>query len=125
MIRQPNTNSPQRWNAVVAACVVCVAWWGQFQLSAQSEAPRPASARLADSKQLDRGKELFHARCASCHNDRGDKPLEKGLPLNQRVLTDALIRKNVEPRFAKSSEEDKFAVALYLKSLLTKSSQQR
>jgi hypothetical protein len=34
-----------------------------------------------------KGKEIFVERCALCHNQRGDKPLQTGAPLNERGLS--------------------------------------
>jgi hypothetical protein len=44
------------------------------------------------------GKELFMARCARCHDERGDKPLKTGLPLNQRGLSSEQIARAVSGR---------------------------
>jgi mono/diheme cytochrome c family protein len=39
------------------------------------------------------GKELFMARCARCHDERGGKALKTGPPLNERGLsTDGIAR---------------------------------
>ena len=44
------------------------------------------------------GKELFLARCARCHDERGDKPLKTGPPLNERRLSSEQIARAVSGR---------------------------
>ena len=68
-------------------------WLDTFRTTAQTQKAATILAPAAGKKQLERGKELFMAHCASCHNERGDKALDKGLPLNQRALADEVIRK--------------------------------
>ena len=69
---------------------------------------------------LSLGKKLFLTRCASCHNERGDKPLSSGPPLNERKLTQEVISRNVSGRFKNASDDDRRAVALYMQSFLKK-----
>lgn len=63
------------------------------------------------------GKQLFVARCASCHNENGDKPLKDGPPLNQRALSREVIEKNVNSRLSTASDEEKRGVALYIERM--------
>ncbi len=64
------------------------------------------------------GKKLFLERCASCHNEGGDKPLASGPPLNARKLTAEVIARNVNGRFRSATEEDRRGVTLYIQSFL-------
>jgi len=64
------------------------------------------------------GKELFMARCARCHDERGDKPLKTGLPLNQRGLSSEQIARAVSGRLRDNTEEERRAVTLYISSLM-------
>jgi len=64
------------------------------------------------------GKELFIARCARCHDERGDKPLKTGPPLNERGLSTDEIARAVNGRFRDEPEEERRAVTLYISSLM-------
>lgn len=66
------------------------------------------------------GKKLFVSRCASCHNDSGDKPLSSGPPLAERKLTPEVVVRNVNGRFRTATDEERRAVALYIQSFLKK-----
>lgn len=66
------------------------------------------------------GKEMFVARCGSCHNERGDKPLASGPPLNERKVTSEDIVRNVTNRFKNATDAQKRAVVLYLQSFMKK-----
>jgi mono/diheme cytochrome c family protein len=67
---------------------------------------------------LAKGKELFLARCASCHDERGGKPLKSGPPLNERGLSVDEIARAVNGRLGGKSEEERRAVTLYISSLM-------
>jgi len=62
------------------------------------------------------GKELFVARCARCHDERGDKPLRTGPPLNERGLSREAIARAVNGRLRDKTEEERRAVTLYISS---------
>jgi len=64
------------------------------------------------------GKELFMARCARCHDERGDKPLKAGPPLNERGLSSEQIARAVSGRLRDKTEEERRAVTLYISSLM-------
>ena len=64
------------------------------------------------------GKELFMARCARCHDERGDKPLKTGPPLNERGLSSEQIARAVSGRLRDKTEEERRAVTLYISSLM-------
>jgi mono/diheme cytochrome c family protein len=64
------------------------------------------------------GNKIFVERCAKCHNERGDKPLPSGPPLNERKLTDEEIARTVAGRLKDSPDEQKRAVALYISSFM-------
>jgi len=75
---------------------------------------------------LAKGKELFLARCARCHDERGDKPLKTGPPLNERGLSTDEIARAVNGRLRDKTEEERRAVTLYISSLMkTKDSEEK
>ncbi len=74
--------------------------------------------RTEREKMLTTGRKLFVARCAKCHNERGDKPLENGPPLNERKLSDEEILRAVSGRLKGAAEEEKRAVAFYVTSFM-------
>jgi mono/diheme cytochrome c family protein len=63
------------------------------------------------------GKEIFVARCGSCHSERGEKPLRVGLPLNQRELTREVVAKAVQSRLKDRREAERQTVVDYILSL--------
>ena len=67
---------------------------------------------------LAKGKALFVERCARCHNERGDKPLKSGPPLNERGLSADVIARAVSGRLRDKTEEERRAVTLYIVSLM-------
>ena len=73
---------------------------------------------------LAKGKEIFLERCARCHNERGDKPLKTGAPLNERGLSADVIARAVSGRLR--AEDERRAVTLYISSLMkTKESEEK
>jgi mono/diheme cytochrome c family protein len=75
---------------------------------------------------LAKGKELFLARCARCHDERGDKPLKTGPPLNERGLSTDESARAVDGRLQDKTEEERRAVTLYISSLMkTKDSEEK
>jgi mono/diheme cytochrome c family protein len=58
------------------------------------------------------------ARCASCHNEGGDKPLKTGAPLNERGLSMEVIAQAVNGRLRDRAEDERRAVTLYISSLM-------
>jgi mono/diheme cytochrome c family protein len=72
----------------------------------------------ARARLLVTGKDLFMARCARCHDERGDKPLKTGLPLNQRGLSSEQIARAVSGRLRDNTEEERRAVTLYISTLM-------
>jgi mono/diheme cytochrome c family protein len=85
-------------------------------------AAQPAAQLAADETKQARllkiGEKLFVARCGSCHDADGSKPLPTGAPLNQRTLSDEVVAKNVEPRLKTASDEEKRAIAAYIRNFL-------
>jgi mono/diheme cytochrome c family protein len=67
---------------------------------------------------LTKGKELFIERCARCHNERGDKPLKTGPPLNERGLSTEVIAGAVSGRLRDRTGDERRAVTLYISSLM-------
>ena len=75
---------------------------------------------------LAKGKEIFLERCARCHNERGDKPLKTGAPLNERGLSADVIARAVSGRLRDRAEDERRAVTLYIASLMkTKDSEEK
>jgi mono/diheme cytochrome c family protein len=67
---------------------------------------------------LAKGKEIFLERCARCHNERGDKPLKTGVPLNERGLSADVIARVVSGRLRDRTDDERRAVTLYISSLM-------
>lgn len=67
---------------------------------------------------LAKGKELFVERCARCHNERGEKPLKTGPPLNERGLSTDAIARAVSGRLKDRADDERRAVTLYISSLM-------
>jgi mono/diheme cytochrome c family protein len=86
-------------------------------LHAQSAAEHPTSAGES-GRLLAAGKEIFLERCASCHNEGGDKPLKTGAPLNERGLSMEVIAQAVNGRLRNRTEDERRAVTLYISSLM-------
>jgi mono/diheme cytochrome c family protein len=78
----------------------------------------PVAIEEERGKLLATGKKIFVERCAKCHDERGDKPLKTGLPLNQRGLSDEEIARTVAGRLKDAPYEEKRAVALYVSSFM-------
>jgi len=75
---------------------------------------------------LAKGKEIFLERCARCHNERGDKPLKTGVPLNERGLSGDVIARAVSGRLRDRTDDERRAVTLYISSLMkAKDSEER
>jgi mono/diheme cytochrome c family protein len=89
---------------------------GCIPLHAQS-AEQPTSTVESD-RLLAAGKEIFLERCASCHNERGDKPLKTGAPLNERGLSAEVIAQAVNGRLRDRAEDERRAVTLYISNLM-------
>lgn len=116
--------SPRRVWLVLAALLVGGLFLRPMAVSLPSSSAASQASSSGDNAEQERlmalGKKLFLARCASCHNERGDKPLSSSPPLNERKLTDELIAKNVSGRFKSATDEDRRGVALYIQSFLKK-----
>ena len=89
---------------------------GGISIIAQN-AEQPTSA-VESGPLLAAGKEIFLERCASCHNEGGDKPLKTGAPLNERGLSMEVIAKAVNGRLRDRAEDERRAVTLYISSLM-------
>lgn len=91
-----------------------------IQARSQKQAPQVQTPSAAEERArlLAIGKKLFMERCAKCHDERGDKPLKTGPPLNERDLPEEQIARAVSGRFRDKSEEEKRAVALYVTSFM-------
>jgi mono/diheme cytochrome c family protein len=116
--------------AFVAAVLVLTPAAAQLAASPQHSSTPPGTAYpRADAGERDRalaaGRKLFNQRCARCHGERGDKPLSSGLPLSQRKLTPEHLARSVNGRLQNSTEEQRRAVQLYIKSFLNWESQGR
>jgi len=85
---------------------------GQIHASDQPRSEQERAGLVAG------GKELFMARCARCHDERGDKPLRTGPPLNERGLSSEQIARAVSGRLRDKTDEERRAVTLYISSLM-------
>ena len=84
-------------------------------------AQEPAAATEPDkAAQLLVGKNLFVEKCGKCHDERGDKPLASGPPLNERDLTCEEIERAVRGRLRDRTDDERSAVVAYIQSLLKK-----
>lgn len=88
-----------------------------FTASQAPQAPASAPGAAERDRLLGIGKRIFVERCASCHAERGDKPLPTGLPLSERKLEYPVIEKAVKGRLKDKSPEEQRGVALYIESL--------
>jgi mono/diheme cytochrome c family protein len=107
---------PGRTTTTLVFASVLLSFAGGIPLHAQS-ADQPTSA-VDPGRLLAAGKEIFHERCASCHNDGGDKPLKTGAPLNERGLSMEVIAQAVNGRLRDRAEDERRAVTLYISSLM-------
>ena len=107
---------PGRTTATLVFASALFGFAGGIPLHAQS-AEQPTSAGES-GRLLAAGKEIFLERCASCHNESGDKPLKTGAPLNERGLSTEVIAQAVNGRLRDRSEDERRAVTLYISSLM-------
>jgi mono/diheme cytochrome c family protein len=105
--------------------VTLLGFAGGIAIRARSTGQAPSApsdneplSEQARARLLATGKELFLARCARCHDGRGDKPLKTGLPLNQRGLSTEQIARAVSGRLRDNTEEERRAVTLYISTLM-------
>ena len=92
-----------------------------IQARTSHQTPDQPTAPLSPEERtrlLAEGRDIFIARCASCHDEHGDKPLKTGLPLNERALSDDKIARMVDGRLRQKTEEERRAVTLYISSLM-------
>ena len=90
----------------------------QAQSADQALGVGPSPSTGEADQLLAEGKEIFLERCASCHNERGDKPLKTGAPLNERGLSIEAIAQAVSGRLRNRTESERRAVTLYISSLM-------
>ena len=64
------------------------------------------------------GRELFVARCGSCHDADGSKPMTGGPPLNQRKVPEEKVSRVVDSRFKSATEEQRRAVKLHINNFM-------
>ncbi len=101
--------------------VTLLGFAGGIALRARGTRQASADQPLSDQQRarlLATGKELFMARCARCHDERGDKPLKTGPPLNQRGLSSEQIAQAVSGRLRDNTEDERRAVTLYISTLM-------
>ena len=92
-----------------------------IQARTSHQTPDQPTAPLSPEERtrlLAEGKEIFMARCASCHDEHGDKPLSSGPPLNERGLPAEKIARMVDGRLRQKTDEERRAVTLYISSLM-------
>jgi mono/diheme cytochrome c family protein len=108
--------------AALVFSVALLGFAGGIAIRARVVGQSPASdqplSEQERARQLAIGKDLFMARCARCHDERGDKPLKTGLPLNQRGLSSEQIARAVSGRLRDKTDEERRAVTLYISSLM-------
>jgi mono/diheme cytochrome c family protein len=102
--------------------VTLLGFAGAIAIRARGAAQAPSSDQPLSEQERARllatGKDLFMARCARCHDERGDKPLKTGLPLNQRGLSSEQIARAVSGRLRDNTEDERRAVTLYISTLM-------
>ena len=95
---------------------------GGIAIHAQSAEQAPGVGQSSSAESADQllaeGKEIFLEHCARCHNERGDKPLKTGLPLNERRLSTDAIAQAVSGRLRDRTESERRAVTMYISSLM-------
>jgi mono/diheme cytochrome c family protein len=84
----------------------------------QSAVTHQSPSAEEPARLLAEGKEIFLERCARCHNERGDKPLKTGVPLNERGLSADVIARAVNGRLRDRTEDERRAVTLYISRLM-------
>lgn len=108
--------------AALVFSVTLLGFAGGIAIRARGVGQAPAADRPLSEQERARllasGKELFTARCARCHDERGDKPLKTGPPLNERGLSSEQIARAVSGRLRDRTEDERRAVTLYISSLM-------
>jgi len=87
----------------------------------QAPETKPAATAAQDedrARLLAEGKGIFVEKCAKCHNERGDKELGSGKPLNERGLAPDALARIVSGRLSKGSDKERRAVTAYIASLM-------
>lgn len=87
------------------------------------QVPEPKQTESATSDEerdqlLAKGKAIFVEKCAKCHNERGDKALSSGKPLNERGLDANAIARAVNGRLKGYTDAERHAVSVYIASLM-------
>jgi mono/diheme cytochrome c family protein len=101
---------------ILALCLFSLSLVASQSPQTPSEPPPTPSPEQASTL----GKKLFLERCGKCHDERGDKPLPTGPPLNARELTREEIARAVRGRFKDKTDDERAAVVAYIESLLKK-----
>ncbi len=101
-----------RLSLLFGALPALAAWLGAQRPDQAPPRAKPREELLAT------GKKLFVERCASCHGERGDRPLRTGLPLSRRKLAIQQIEKAVNGRFRDKTESKRRGVTLYIRTLV-------
>src|SRR5215469_486611 len=96
---------------------VLLGFTGAMAIYARSAHQTPAADQSLSAEErtrlLAKGQEIFVERCARCHNQRGDKPLKTGAPLNERGLSAFVIARAVSGRLKVRSADQLRAVTPY------------
>ena len=93
------------------------AMFARARVSGLTISPQTAGEQERE-RLMTKGKAIFVEKCAKCHNERGDKALSSGSPLNERGLTPDAIARAVKGRLGSGTEEERRAVTLYIASLM-------
>lgn len=84
----------------------------------QHSPTKPAVPSAEQERMLATGKRLFVERCASCHDEGGQKPLKTGPPLNERGLSTDVIARAVSGRLHDRTEDERRSVTFYIASIM-------
>lgn len=108
--------------AALLFVTILLGFAGGIGMYARSAHQTPAADQSISEEERARlvakGKEIFVERCARCHNERGDKALKTGAPLNERGLSANVIARAVSGRLRDRTEDERRAVTLYVSSLM-------
>ncbi|HLW51975.1 MAG TPA: c-type cytochrome [Candidatus Angelobacter sp.] len=78
------------------------------------------SAAGTDDAMRDRGKQIFAAKCAQCHDVDATKKLPDGSTLLARLVASSDPRARLATRLNKMSSEDHQAVVVYMEELIAR-----
>lgn len=107
-----------RRRITTAALVLFLSGISTGIVDARRQASKSPRTGEEQERLLAKGKGIFAERCASCHDERGGKPLKSGPPLNERGLSADVIARAVSGRLRDRTEDDRRAVTIYIASFM-------